>query len=314
PVDKREFYVKRCIAIAGDKLQIKDGQVYINDKILPTPTHAQHFYYVKIKAQVANGRLTSFFGDVDLSSGAVMMNEAALDKFDIYVDEARFEKVNDDTTLVFKLNMPVDVMQRVKNMFGVVSVIKQNKPAGEYDEDIFPHNTAYPWNNDNFGPLVMPQQGASVKINLSNICLYSRIIQVYEGNKLEIKDGKIFINDVQADTYTFKQDYYFMMGDNRHNSADSRSWGFVPFDHIVGKPIFIWFSMKDSDKNPVSGKGVISSLFKNSKEGKYRWERFFTVVTDDGISHSYYLVVIGIIAVWVGFSQYRKRKHKKEAA
>jgi signal peptidase I len=318
PVDKREFYVKRCIAIAGDKLQIKDGQVYINDKILPTPTHAQHNYDVNIKAQIIEGQdgriLNSYFGSVDLTSGSTTMNKTALDKFDIYVDESEFVTVKNDTSVVFKLNMPVDVMERVKNIPGVISVTIRNGVAGDYDANIFPHNPRYPWNNDNFGPLTLPKQGATIHIDTSNICLYNRVIQVYDENKLEIKNGKIFINDKETDTYTFKQDYYFMMGDNRHNSADSRSWGFVPFDHVVGKPIFIWFSMKDADKNPISGKGVVSSLFKNSKEGKYRWERFFTYVTDDGISKSYFGYFVGIVIIWVGYSQYRKRKEKKSAA
>jgi signal peptidase I len=312
PVDKREFYVKRCIAIAGDKLQIKDGQVYINDKILPTPPHAQHFYFVKVKGQMENGIIRCQFGLYDFNNGTSSMNDAALDRLDMYVDESGLVDIGKDTTMIFRFNMPVDVMQKVKNYPGVVSVIQKIDSAGVYDKQIFPHNPNYPWNNDNFGPIVLPKKGATVKLDLKNLCLYDRVIQVYDGNKLEVKNGKIYINDKETDTYTFKQDYYFMMGDNRHNSADSRSWGFVPFDHVVGKPVFIWFSMKDSDKNPISGKGIVSSLFKNSKEGKYRWERFFTTVTDDGISKSYYMYVFGIIAIWIGYAQYKKRKHKKE--
>ncbi|MBS1646420.1 MAG: signal peptidase I [Bacteroidetes bacterium] len=299
PVDKREFYVKRCVAIAGDKLQLKDGELYINDKHIPTPTHAQHFYFVKT--------IGPMFGSYN---GQFIPNEALLDKLDIYVGEAFLRDIKGDT-MEYMLNMPTDVAQRVQSIQGVISVLKMNYPAGEYDAHIFPHSAHYPWNNDNFGPLTLPQQGATVNIDTSNICLYSRVIEVYDQNKLEIKNGKIFINDKEARTYTFKQDYYFMMGDNRHNSADSRSWGFVPFDHVVGKPVFIWLSIKDGDKNTVSGKGIVSSLFKNSKEGKYRWERFFTTVTDDGISKSHYLYVFGIIGLWVAYSQYKKRKNKK---
>jgi len=305
PIDKREFYVKRCVAIGGDKLQLKDGQLYINDKIEPTPKHAQAFYYVKTTGPM--------FGTYD---GQFQPNVNLLDKLDIYVgsnSEAYLTNIMGDT-MEYMLNMPVDVMQRVKNIPGVISVVKRNQPAGQFDQHIFPHNARYPWNNDNFGPITMPKQGATVHVDTANICLYDRVIQVYDGNKLEVKNGKIFINDKETDSYTFKQDYYFMMGDNRQNSADSRSWGFVPYDHVVGKPIFIWLSMKDVDKNPVSGKGVVSSLFKNSKEGKYRWERFFTYVTDDGISKSYFGYFVGIVIIWVGYSQYRKRKEKKSAA
>jgi signal peptidase I len=148
-------------------------------------------------------------------------------------------------------------MQKVQNFAGVLSVIEKIDSAGKYDPYIFPHNPRYPWNNDNFGPLTIPKKGVTIHVDTSNLCLYDRVIQVYDGNKLEVKNGKIFINDIETDSYTFKQDYYFMMGDNRHNSADSRSWGLVPFDHVVGKPLLIWFSMKDPEKNPISGKGFI---------------------------------------------------------
>ena len=301
PVDKREFYVKRCVGIAGDKLQVKDGQLYINDKIAPTPKHAQHFYFVKTIGAVFGTYAEQF-----------VPNAGLLDKLDIYVDEAHLVDIKGDT-MVYMLNMPVDVVERIKNIPGVVSMKKMNSPAGQYDAHIYPHNPRYPWNNDNFGPITLPKAGTTVKIDTANICLYDRVIEVYDNNKLEIKNGKIFINDKETDTYTFKQDYYFMMGDNRHNSADSRSWGFVPYDHVVGTPLFIWFSMKDVAKNPVSGKGALSSLFKNSKEGKYRWERFFTYVTEDGISKSYFLYFVGIVVLWVGYSRYKNRKARKEA-
>jgi signal peptidase I len=302
PVDKREFYVKRCVGIAGDKLQVKDGQLYINDKVVPTPKHAQHFYFVKTIGAVFGTYADQF-----------IPNAGLLDKLDIYVDEAHMVDIKGDT-MVYMLNMPVDVVERVKNIPGVVSIIKMNSPVGQYDMHIFPHKPSYPWNNDNFGPITLPKAGATIKVDTANICLYDRVIQVYDDNKLEIKNGKIFINDKETDTYTFKQDYYFMMGDNRHNSADSRSWGYVPYDHVVGTPLFIWFSMKDPAKNTVSGKGALSSLFKNSKEGKYRWERFFTYVTDDGISKSYFLYFVSIVIIWVGYSQYKKRKAKKNIA
>ena len=304
PVDKREFYVKRCVAIPGDKLQVKNAELYINDKQVPMPEHAQHFYYV-----TTSGFL---FGDV--YDGRFAPNKALFDKFDMNIDEGTILNRVNDSTILYRLNMPVDVVEKVKNYGGVLSVVEKIDSVGDYQSNIFPHNPHYPWNNDNFGPITLPKAGATIKIDTSNICLYDRVIEVYDGNKLEVKNGKIYINDKESNTYTFKQDYYFMMGDNRHNSADSRSWGFVPFDHIVGKPIFIWFSMKDAEKNPVSGKGVVSSLFKNSKEGKYRWERFFTYVGDNGISKSYFMYFLGIVVIWVGYSQYRKKKTKKEAS
>ncbi|HXK74678.1 MAG TPA: signal peptidase I, partial [Bacteroidales bacterium] len=125
---------------------------------------------------------------------------------------------------------------------------------------IFPHDPRYKWNKDNFGPFVIPQKGVTVTLNDSTLVLYDKIIRNYEKNKLTVKEGKNYINDIEATTYTFKMDYYFMMGDNRHNSADSRFWGVVPEDHIVGKTLFVWLSL---DK------------FKSWGEGKIRWNRMF---------------------------------------
>lgn len=313
PIDKREFYVKRCVAIAGDKLEIKDRDVYINDKLVPTPKHAQYIYSVKIKATIIGRVMTSSLGSYDIDSNKVNLNVSLFDKLDIYIGEGGLRDIQGDT-LLFELNMPADVASRVQNIPGVLKVERSLEPKGKGDLHIFPHDPRYQWNNDNFGPIVLPKAGATVTIDTSNLCLYERVIDVYDDNKLEVKNGKIFINDVETNKYTFKQDYYFMMGDNRHNSADSRSWGYVPYDHVVGKPLFIWFSMKDGDKNPISGKGIISSLTKNSKEGKYRWARFFTYVTDDGISKSYFVHFLVIIALWWGIAKYRKRKAKKAAA
>jgi len=314
PPDKREFYVKRCVGIGGDKLEVRNAELYINDKQVPMPKHAQHMYTVKT--------LGYLFGVPDYMNRRFNANEELFDKLDIYIGEGGFlgAKMGADSTnrekdtVYYQLNMPVKVVNQVKNYLSVLSIEERITPKGEYESNIFPHNPRYPWNNDFFGPIVLPKAGATITIDTSNLCLYDRVIEVYDNNKLEVKNGKIFINDLETNKYTFKQDYYFMMGDNRHNSADSRSWGFVPFDHVVGKPLFIWFSMKDPDKNPVSGKGVLSSLTKNSKEGKYRWERFFTYVTDDDISRSYFVHFLVIVGLWWGIAKYRKRKARKKPA
>jgi signal peptidase I len=130
---------------------------------------------------------------------------------------------------------------------------------GQYDRDIFPHSEAYPWNLEFFGPLTVPAKGSTVELNTSNLPLYRRIIEAYEKNDLEIRGEKIYINGEEASSYTFQMDYYFMMGDNRHNSADSRFWGFVPEDHIIGKPRLIWLSV-------------------DKEYGKIRWNRMFRIV------------------------------------
>ncbi len=295
PVDKREHYVKRCVATAGDKLEIKDGEIYINDVKQDMPEHAQHFHRVKVLNQV------------------LQIDETFLDKHDIYVTEAYPIANNADTT-VYILNMPADVATQLKNTPGVVDVQRVIEPKGEYSSSIFPHNPRYPWNNDNFGPFTLPKAGMTVKIDTSNLCLYEKMLTTYDNgiHQVTTSGAQVLYDGLPITEYTFKQDYYWMMGDNRHNSADSRSWGVVPFDHIVGRPVFVWFSMKDPKNNPVSGNGVISSLSKNSKEGKYRWERFMCYVGENGLV-SWKIPVAILVALGFGYNYWSKKRKAKTA-
>lgn len=303
PPDKRENYVKRCIAIAGDKLEIKDGEVYINDKHVETPEHAQSHYYVKTKGFI--------FGDYDPSLQRFQPNLRLFDRLDIYVNEAGIRNISGDT-VEYVLNMPVSTLEKVKKISGVLSTVKEITPKGQYVPRIFPHSPAYPWNNDNFGPLVLPKANTTVHLDTSDIVLYDRIIINYEGNTLEKKDGKIFINGKETDSYTFKMDYYFMMGDNRQNSADSRYWGMVPEDHIVGKPVFVWMSIKDPKNNPVSGSvGILKSLSQSSATGRFRWNRFFCFVTDHGLSRSYFVPFLIVAALLIAFFYIRNNRKAK---
>ena len=226
PVDKRENYVKRVIAMPGDTLQIIDGIVYINGskgEILP---NIQHNYLVKITGTNINSHI--------------------LDKYDI-TEAYRTASPNE-----FIFNMTESVAKEFEKQPFVISVTRMIAKAGEdVSQEIFPNDTVnFKWNVDNFGPIVIPKEGVPVSINPQNIALYDRVITAYEHNDLKVKDGKIYINGVESDSYTFKMDYYWMMGDNRHNSQDSRFWGYVPIDHIVGKPIFVWLSM-DTNKGKI---------------------------------------------------------------
>ena len=305
PVDKRENYVKRCVAIAGDKLEIKDAEVYINDKHVETPEHAQYHYIVKTKG-FAVGEYSKGVGEIK--------NIKLLDKLDVYVDEMGIMNIEGDT-ITYLINMPLSTVTKVKEMSNVISVEKEITPKGQYESHIFPHSPAIKWNNDNFGPFVIPKANTTVTLDTTNIKLYSRIIINYELNSLEIKGDKIFINGVETKTYTFKMDYFFMMGDNRQNSADSRYWGVVPEDHIVGKPVFVWMSIKDPEKNPVAGaNGLLKSLTLDSKKGRFRWERFFCFVNNEGLSKSYlmhFIVIVLGITGFVYFNNKRKAKVKK---
>ncbi|MBQ8761615.1 MAG: signal peptidase I [Bacteroidales bacterium] len=222
PVDKRENYVKRLIAMPGDTLQIIDGVVYINGEIGEQPEEMQHNYKVKI---TGNG-----------------INPKILEKYNI---TEGYRTAHQDE-LIF--NMTGAIAEEFRKLPFVVSVERMiAAPGTEVSDDIFPNDTTYfKWNADNFGPIVIPQEGATVKINKENIALYDRVIRAYEHNDMKIVGDKIYINGEETDEYTFQMDYYWMMGDNRHNSQDSRFWGYVPIDHIVGKPVFVWLSI---DKN-----------------------------------------------------------------
>jgi len=307
PVDKREHYVKRCVAIAGDKFEIKNGEIYINDVKQAMPEKAQHYYYVKTT--------TRLFGDpIKLKNGrTTLSNLKLLDQYDIYATEVELAAESKDTT-VYKLNMPADVAEQIKKLPSVVSVTRKIDKAGEREITIFPHNPAYAWNNDNFGPLVIPKAGLTIPIDTHNVCLYEKEMNTYDNgiHQVSVSGAQVLYDGKPITSYTFKQDYYFMMGDNRHNSADSRSWGMVPYDHIVGSPFFVWLSVKYEDNNPVSGESFIKSFFKNSKEGKYRWDRFLSYV-DDGKLHSIKIPFIaGILAIW-GYGKWNRRRKEKQA-
>ena len=240
PSDKKDHYVKRCVAVAGDTLSIIDGQVYVNSQPQENWPGVQHTYRV-----VTNG---------------TQINSRLLDDMGINLGELSYWK---QYSCYPSMPLTAEMLSKVEKFSNVDSVFRNIEvySPDNHDEwlNIFPFSRDYKWTCDNFGPLWIPQKGATVELTVGNLPLYERIITSYEGNSLEVKDGKIYINDEEAQSYTFKQDYYFMMGDNRHGSLDSRFWGFVPEDHIVGKASYVWFSV---DPN---GGGV-------------RWDRIFTSI------------------------------------
>jgi len=237
PVDKRENYIKRCVGIAGDVIQLKDGQLWVNGK------EQQHFPGMQF--------------DNIVTTNGTGFNKKTLEQMSI-AEEDRHEYSS--TQYLFPLTQANE--QKIKSMKNVTSIKRTLVTAENWDQSTFPFSSKYPWNVDNFGPLEIPKKGQTIKLTIDNLPLYERIIDLYEANDLKVKDNAIYINGSPADSYTFKMDYYWMMGDNRHNSADSRYWGFVPEDHVVGKAVFIWLSL-DKDQP-----------FYN----KIRWSRLFSFV------------------------------------
>ena len=237
PVDKRENYIKRCVAIPGDKIEIIDRQLFINGEQADNPDNMQFMY--------------------DVYTNGTGFNKKTVDKLEI-TEGGKLSNSH------YVLPLSVEKKALLETYSNVKKVTARVQAKGEVYSPIFPHDTEhFQWNQDNFGPLTIPKAGVTVKINMENIALYKKLILKYESNDFEIKDNIIYINGEAATEYTFKQDYYWLMGDNRHNSADSRYWGFVPEDHVVGKAVFVWLSL---DPN------------KGLTDGKIRWNKIFRTI------------------------------------
>jgi len=240
PVDKRENFVKRCVGKPGDTLKISHSNIYVNNILLKNPENIQYNYYIR-----TNGEEIS---------------QDDLENLEINTTDRLYNPDHD--SYVFALTREqAENIRDLSNISIVTKLENTNKQLSYLS--YFPYSPEYLWNEDNFGPLVVPKKGMTIEFTPHIFPLYKRIIDVYEDNDLILKDSIIYINNAPAKTYTFKMNYYFMLGDNRHNSADSRIWGFVPEDHIVGKAIFIWFSV-DKTKNSLK---------------KIRWNRMFKKIS-----------------------------------
>lgn len=238
PVDKRDCYVKRCIALPGDTLEIRHNAIYINGKLSPDAPDVQHVYKVQTNGVLLNDK---FFESLGISND---------------------DRASAGIGPMYYLPLTAEKAEKVKAMPVITSIEIEDDAPDSTGLNLFPFSQDYPWSRDNYGPLWMPKAGSTVSLDYKNAVLYERIITAYEGHSLDVRGKEVYVDGQLTTEYTFAQDYYFMLGDNRHKSADSRYWGFVPEDHIVGKPILVWLSL-DPDK----------SLFNS-----IRWDRFFKMI------------------------------------
>jgi signal peptidase I len=328
PIDKKTNYVKRCTAIAGDTLQIIDGIVHINGKesILPERAKPQYFYIIKTKEELSD----SFIKDYQITESTnlfeienkvwdrpevkeLLIKSAGIEEFERdsnvsvitgSITQDMYNQLNLKITKnYFFGNLTFDKAAKMKSDSRVQSVERYVKHINE--DGIFPDfkdgipSTTRNWNSDNMGPIYIPEAGKTVKLDRTNLSFYKKIIGEYEGNDLVVTGDEIRINGQVATSYTFKQNYYWMMGDNRHNSLDARYFGFTPEDHIVGKPIFIWMS--------------IDGINDGIKNWRIRWDRLFTTVSGTGQPQSFFKYFLVLLALYfVGEHFWKKKKKAKE--
>ncbi len=325
PMDKKSNYVKRAVGLPGDLFEIKDGIIYINGEqnILPYRANPLLNYKIYSDSGVSSSKLISLGienfirkYEIDISN----QSSNSLNKLLPYL--LSYSQTEDDKLIIITDNngIPIDLvrslnlniielLEKEKDIKLTLKELKKVELEGEYDSikrsiknsklyntTYFPNNIKYNWNNDYFGPINIPKQGQTIDINLFNLPIYKRIIKEYENNDLEIINNKIYINKQESTSYTFKMDYYWMMGDNRYNSEDSRVWGFVPYNHILGKPVFIWMS--------------IDGLFEGIGNWRIRWDRVFTTVGLDGEPRSYFPHFIAFIVIWQLYLFIARKKNK----
>ena len=325
PIDKKSNYVKRCVGTPGDSLQVIDGVVYINGEELILSDRAKPQYdYTVYSSKGVSSRLFLSLGinEFNRTYLSAPLSQAQFEAISPYVlgggqnSRGELELITKASGIPLKairaaglslrevssrqriVPLTDQMASKLRNNSAIDSVVKNLEPFGSAGYNIFPHHPSYSWNNDNFGPIYIPKKGDQVSIDLETLPLYKKIIRDYEGKQISTAGNQISIEGQVTDTYTFEQDYYWMMGDNRDHSEDSRTWGYVPENHIVGKPVFIWLS------------------FDNFNDGianwKPRWDRIFTTVGGDGEPRSYFRHFLIGLAVIIGLDYIRKRRKKKK--
>jgi len=323
PRDKKSNYVKRAIGLPGDSLKIVDGVVYINGKKNSLPYRAKPLFSYKVISskgvssnKLINLEINGFIRKFIISN----LSQLTYNEISEYV--LRISNTNDNEYLIYTLDkgIPINLVRELN--LDIREIIENEKEISLTYEDaikirnsnqfdtiyrkventevknsiFFPNNKRYYWNNDQFGPIYIPKTGDKISINLNVLPLYKKIITDYEHNDLQIINDEILINGEVVDEYTFRQDYFWMMGDNRYNSEDSRVWGYVPFDHVLGKPVFIWMS--------------IDGLFNGIKNWKFRWNRFFTTIGFEGEPRSYLPHFLFLIFAWQFYIFIKRRREK----
>ncbi len=271
PVDKKMNYIKRCVGLPGDNLSIVDGVVHINGKAneLPERAKAQNQYVIYTSSPINPRRLR----ELDITDG------------------------KQESRNTYTLLMTEETSEELRNFSNIDSLNQMIWPKGLADRNLFPSDEAYPWNVDNYGPIHIPAKGETIELGPENIHFYKHAIQAYEKKDFKVvNDSTYTLNGTEVNTYTFEMDYFWMMGDNRHNSEDSRYWGFVPEDHLVGKAVFVWMSW---DK---FGSGF----------NKIRWNRLFTFVHGKGKPVSYFPYFIILVGLYYGYRIYRQKKAQKQ--
>ena len=323
PTDKKSNYVKRAIGIPGDSLEIRDGVVYLNGKENNLPDRARPLftYLVKSNEGVSSSKLINLEVDgfirkfviknlstdtyAEISKHILNISNNGENEYLIYTSDKGIpiklvRKLSLDIREIIDKEKELSLTHidaiKIKNSNQFDTIYRAIEETDTSNSIFFPNNKRFSWNNDHFGPLYIPKAGDKIDLNIKTLPLYKKIITDYEFNDLKVIDEDILINGIKENEYVFKQDYYWMMGDNRYNSEDSRVWGFVPFDHVLGRPVFIWMS--------------IEGLFNGIENWNFRWDRVFTTIGFDGEPRSYLPHFIGFIIAWQAFFFIKRRRKK----